>query len=85
MSNTKGSLTVSAMTSIVKRFAEHAGLNERYMAHSIRIGGATAAMKGGMTFEQIQAIGGWVSEAVRLYMRSVGMAELGASALMGFC
>ncbi|CAG8818167.1 22704_t:CDS:2, partial [Racocetra persica] len=37
-------VSVSAVGSIVKWFAEHVGLNGRFTAHLLRIGGATAAM-----------------------------------------
>ncbi|CAG8658298.1 36850_t:CDS:2, partial [Racocetra persica] len=63
-------VSVSAVGSIVKRFAEHVGLNGRFTAHSLRIGGATAAMAAGISLTQIRAIGGWDSKAVMLYLRT---------------
>ncbi|CAG8498484.1 3505_t:CDS:10, partial [Scutellospora calospora] len=84
LSRMGGKLLVAAVTAIVKYFAGNAGLQRRYTAHSLRIGGAIAAMKGGMTMEQIQSIGGWTSGAVQLYTRAISMAEIGASRLMGF-
>lgn len=77
-------VSVSAVGSIVKRFAEHAGLNGRFTAHSLRIGGATAAMTAGMNLTQIRAIGGWDSKAVMLYLRTVSTAKAGVSRKMGF-
>ncbi|CAG8841884.1 27510_t:CDS:2, partial [Racocetra persica] len=56
-------ISVSAVGLIVKQFAEHAGLNGRFTAHSLRIGGATAAMATGISLTQIRAIGGWDSKA----------------------
>ena len=53
------SISGQAVNAIVKRVANHAGLVGRYSGHSMRIGGATAALQGGMSMEQIRAIGGW--------------------------
>jgi integrase len=72
-----------AVSKIVKRAAEHAGLKGRYSGHSLRIGGATAALKGGMTMEQIRSVGEWESKAVLLYLRSVAAANNSASIKMG--
>lgn len=55
---------------MVKYFTEHANLVGKFTVYSLRIGGATTVMKCGLPLEQIQAIGGWVSDAVQLYMRS---------------
>ncbi|CAG8752718.1 23833_t:CDS:2 [Cetraspora pellucida] len=60
-------LTVGAIGVIVKRLAKHSGLEGCYTAHSIRIGGAIAAMEAGLSLTQIRAIGGWDSKAVMLY------------------
>lgn len=59
-------VSVLAIGSIVKRFAEYAGLEGRFTAHSLRIGGATAAMAAGISLIQIRAIGSWDSKAVML-------------------
>lgn len=48
------------------------------MAHSFRIGGATAATRGGLSLEQIQTTGDWVADAARLYMKAVGTANSGS-------
>lgn len=77
-------LSTAAVSSIVKRVADVAGVKGRFSSHSMRIGGATAAMEGGMTKEQIKAIGGWSGEAVERYMRAREVAQLKASTLMGF-
>ncbi|CAG8783272.1 5079_t:CDS:2, partial [Cetraspora pellucida] len=77
----KQSTVVSA---IVKRIAENAGLQGRFTAHSIRIGGATAAMEADMSLAQIQAIRGWDSKSVMLYLRTVGTTNLMFSKKMGF-
>ncbi|CAG8856690.1 7265_t:CDS:1, partial [Gigaspora margarita] len=57
LSNKNGKLTVGAISSIIKRIANHAGLKGRYTSHSLRIGRATAAMKAGLSLPQIMAIG----------------------------
>ncbi len=71
------------VNAVVKRVATHAGLVGRYSGHSMRIGGATAALQGGMSMEQIRAIGGWESKAVLLYLRSIAAANNKASQKMG--
>jgi len=75
---------ICSISAVVKRVAEHAGLDGNYSGHSLRIGGATAAVAGGMSMEQIRAIGGWESDAVFLYLRAVGPAMAQASKRMGF-
>ncbi len=79
-----GQLTTGALCSIVKRVAAHSSVKGKFSGHSLRIGGATAAMMGGFTLEQIRAIGGWESDAVFRYIRAAGPAQLGASEVMGF-
>ena len=64
--------------------AQHLSLDGKYSGHSLRIGGATAAMQAGLTLEQIQTIGGWKSPAVHLYLRLIGTMQLGTSEKMGF-
>lgn len=76
-------LSTGAITSIVRRVAAAAGLRGCYSSHSLRIGGATAAMAAGMTKEQVKAIGGWTSDAVDRYLRAVEPLQKGASRLMG--
>ena len=77
-------MSVSTFSKWVKRIAEFAQLKGRYTGHSVRIGGATAAMEGGLTLAQIRAIGDWESRAVLLYLRLREAAKLNASAKMGF-
>ena len=77
-------MTPAAVNSVVKRLAQHLQLDGKYSGHSLRIGGATAAMEAGLTLEQIQAIGGWNSPAVHRYLRLVGTAQMGTSEKMGF-
>ncbi|CAG8689168.1 1541_t:CDS:2, partial [Scutellospora calospora] len=51
---------------------------------SDRKNSAIVALKGRITIEQIQSIGGWMSGAVQLYTRAISTAEMGASRLIGF-
>ena len=79
-----GQLSTGAISSLVRRMAKENGFDGCYSSHSLRIGGATAAMEGGMSKEQIQAIGGWTSEAVQRYLRAREAMQLRASHCMGF-
>jgi site-specific recombinase XerD len=54
-------LTSSGITSVCRRMVREAGVEAVVSSHSLRIGGATAAMMGGLRLEQIMAIGGWRS------------------------
>ncbi len=76
-------LSGQAVSAIVKRVAKNAGLVGRYSGHSLRIGGATAALQGGMTMEQIRSIGDWESKAILFYLRSIAAANNKASTKMG--
>ena len=74
----------AALSDIVRNAARVAGVDtKRISSHSLRIGGATEAMIGGMTKEQIMTMGGWKSDAFMLYLRGVEPVSLGASRLMG--
>lgn len=77
-------MTTGTVNSIVKKMALHAGLEGRYSGHSIRIGGATGAMKAGLTLPQIMSIGGWLSQSVALYLRSFSTVLQNTSIRMGF-
>ncbi|CAG8458572.1 30971_t:CDS:2, partial [Gigaspora margarita] len=77
-------MTTGTVTSIVKKMACHAGLDGRYSGHSLRIGGATGAMKAGLTLPQIMSIGGWLSQSVALYLRSFSTVLQNTSTKMGF-
>lgn len=76
-------MSPSSVSTVVKEVAKFADLTGRYSSHSLRIGGATAAMQGGATLEQIKAVGDWKSDAVLLYLRAIGAAKAGMTALMG--
>lgn len=79
----RGKLSVSAISNLVKQVALSAGLQGKFSSHSLRIGGATAGMMGGLTMEQIRSIGHWESDAILLYLRSIGASVAGASRKMG--
>jgi hypothetical protein len=73
-------LTSSAISSICKRMVDAAGLDAVVSSHSLRIGGASAAMIAGLGRAQIMAIGGWQSDAVDRYLRAFEVTRMGASA-----
>ena len=64
-------VTRPQIAQLVKRLAGLAGAPdpERYAAHSIRAGGATAMFEAGVPVETIKAIGRWRSSRVEAYLR----------------
>ncbi|CAG8539477.1 8283_t:CDS:10, partial [Cetraspora pellucida] len=76
LSKQRKKISVLAIGSVVKRFAEHAGLNGKFTAHLLQIGGAMAAMTASINLTQIQAIGGWDSKAVMLYLRTQSLSTI---------
>ncbi len=76
-------LTTSAISAIVRRAAASVGLSGSFSAHSLRIGGATAAMGAGASLATIQAVGGWSSDAVQRYLRPAAAAQAGFSSAIG--
>jgi hypothetical protein len=77
-------LSTAAISSVVKKAAKHANLDGRFTGHSLRIGGVTAAVSGGLTMAQLRGIGDWESKAVRYYLRAISAASTHASSKMGF-
>ncbi len=71
------------LNKLAKSLAERAGLKGIYSGYSFRIAGASFAAAGGISTTEIQAIGGWRSDAVHAYIRSLGSAAAGASQRMG--
>ena len=65
------------------RDVKMAGFTTKVSSHSLRIGGATAAMMAGISREQIMSIGGWSSSAVDRYLRAVEITRLHVSDRMG--
>ena len=77
-------MSSATVSSIVRKAANHAKLQGRYTGHSLRIGGVTAAVTGGLTMAQLRGIGDWESTAVRFYLRALSAASIHASSKMGF-
>jgi site-specific recombinase XerD len=77
-------LTSRDISLILQKMVDLAGCPEVVTSHSLRIGGATAALKGGLTKEQIMALGGWSSGAVERYLRDHELLQLAPSKRMGF-
>ena len=64
-------LTVDQVRAAVKRTMAAAGLNpDRFGAHSLRIGGATALFAAGADPTVIRTMGRWSSDIYRLYVRA---------------
>ena len=62
--------TVAQVRDMVKSCMEAAGQPpERYGAHSLRIGGATAALAAGVSPQLIRLMGRWSSDIYELYCR----------------
>jgi hypothetical protein len=80
---TGAALTASAISLICKRMVAAAGLSARVLSHSLRIGGATAAMEGGLSKEQVMVIGGWQSNAIEWYLCAREAAIEGTTVRMG--
>jgi integrase len=67
---------------MARAVAREAGVSGTFGGHSIRISGACLAAAGGMSIEQIMAIGGWLSQAAQVYIRAEIAVHLRASARM---
>lgn len=62
-------LLIQDISSCVKLVAKEFQCKGNFTSHSLRIGGATALTFAGYSKEQIQAIGGWNSDAIDRYMK----------------
>lgn len=60
-----------------KELTAAAGLMGRFTGHLLHIGGATAALHGGMSIAMIRSIGNWESKAALLYLWSIASARAG--------
>ncbi|ELR13539.1 integrase domain containing protein [Acanthamoeba castellanii str. Neff] len=78
-----GVMSSSAISAVCQRMVAAAGLSAQVSSHSLRIGGATAAVEGGMTREQVMTIGGWRSDAVNSYLRARELPSMAVSRRMG--
>jgi len=76
-------VTKDHLNALAKFIGARSGVEGLFRGYSFRIAGATYAAEAGMTTAEIQAIGGWRSEAVHTYIRATGSAAGGASARMG--
>jgi hypothetical protein len=71
------------LNKLAKKLTEALEAPGTFSGHSFRIGGATAAVAGGMEVGLIAATGLWRSDAVLLYLRSIAAAAAGMTAAMG--
>jgi hypothetical protein len=76
-------MSLGAITAVCRRMVEAVGGDEKVSSHLLRIGGATAAIEGGLTKEQVMTVGGWRSEAINLYLHVREVAGVDASQHMG--
>ena len=77
-------MSASAVSPIFRRIAQDAGVRGPFSGHSLRIGGASAALSGGLSVDQVKAVGGWKSDAVKQYLAPVLLQSDSVSQLMGF-
>ena len=81
-------ITVSQVRDMVKAVMEAAGRDPRlYGAHSLRIGGATAALAAGVSPQLIRLMGRWSSDIYEIYCRmslqsALGVGQAIASAIV---
>ena len=75
---------VSDVRGVVKWLMAQMGLDpRRFGAHSLRIGGATAALAAGVSPAQIRLLGRWSSDVAELYMRMTQQSAGDFSSLVG--
>ena len=75
---------VSDVRSVVKWMMAKMGLDpKRFGAHSLRIGGATAALAAGVSPAQIRLLGRWSSDVAELYMRMTQQSAGDFSTIVG--
>ena len=75
---------VSDVRSVVKWMMAKIGLDpKRFGAHSLRIGGATAALAAGVSPAQIRLLGRWSSDVAELYMRMTQQSAGDFSTIVG--
>jgi hypothetical protein len=72
-------ITVDELRDVVKAAMEAAGRDpRRYGAHSLRIGGATAALAAGVPPQLIRLLGRWSSDVYQIYCRMSSQAAIAA-------
>ena len=78
------SIRVSETRSMVQRLMGLLGLDpRRFGAHSLRIGGATAALAAGMSAAAIRAAGRWSSDIYQIYCRLSRESAAGVATVIG--
>ena len=83
-------VAVREVRAMVQLLMRKLGLESaRFGAHSLRIGGATAALAAGMSAAAIRAAGRWSSDVYRIYCRvsrqsAAGVAAASAVSCAGF-
>ena len=76
--------TRAQVSTMVKRLMAGIGLDPaRFGAHSLRIGGATAALSANVHPEHIRLMGRWASDAAELYERLTRQSLESLTALVG--
>ena len=77
-------ISVREVRSMVQTLMGKLGLDRsRFGAHSLRIGGATAALAAGMSPAAIRAAGRWSSDVYRIYCRISRQSAAGVAAVIG--
>jgi hypothetical protein len=78
------SITVDEVRAMVRRVMEAAGRDpRRFGAHSLRIGGATAALAAGVQPQLIRLMGRWSSDIYEIYCRISRQSEASVTSLIG--
>ena len=78
------SITVRQLRGCVKSLMGMLGLDHRrFGAHSLRIGGATAALAGNLNPAAIRAAGRWSSDVYIIYTRATRQAAVSCSTVIG--
>ena len=78
------SIRVSETRGMVQRLMGLLGLDpRRFGAHSLRIGGATAALAAGMSAAAIRAAGRWSSDIYQIYCRLSRESAAGVATVIG--
>ena len=81
---TGSAIRVREVRSVVQRLMAALGLDaRRFGAHSLRIGGATAALAAGLTPAAIRAAGRWSSDVYQIYCRVSRQSAATVASLVG--
>ena len=77
-------MSVTSISAVVKNMVAKAKIECRVSGHSLRIAGATLAVKAGWEMADICAVGGWRSNSVLVYLRDSAVAVKKGSTSLGF-